>query len=267
MNIRIMIAMAIAAIAPVAAADTLSQALDTVGVYGEVATTPSSASVSDPYGSISANGDNTNGGVGITMTGVNQELWYTHLGADYAFGAPINGGSITGTLASGGSATGTGSAHVSGHSMAFNARIGKLFAIGEDAAVGPYLAYQYAQFKMGLDGYSANYSNNAVGGGVFGALAISSRLSMTGHLGYLAGVSASASAADYYGSYSAHNPPSSGVFQIGAKIDYRFDQDWGVFGGLDYDRYYASYSYVPYALNASATINDIRGIVGMAYHF
>ena len=151
--------------------------------------------------------------------------------------------------------------------MAFNARIGKLFGIGEDAAVGPYLAYQYADFKMGLDGITAGYRNNAVGGGVFGALALSSRLSMTGHLGYLAGVSASASATDYYGSYSAHNPPSSGVFQIGAKVDYRFDQDWSMFGGLDYDRYYASYSYVPYALNASATINDIRGIVGMAYHF
>ncbi|BBF66609.1 hypothetical protein AFERRID_28270 [Acidithiobacillus ferridurans] len=93
------------------------------------------------------------------MTGVNQELWYTHLSADYAFGSPINGGGITGTLAGG---SGTGSAHVSGHSMAFNARIGKLFAIGEDAAVGPYLAYQYADFKLGLDGITARYQNNAV---------------------------------------------------------------------------------------------------------
>ncbi|MDD2747799.1 MAG: hypothetical protein PHG39_09635, partial [Acidithiobacillus ferrooxidans] len=79
MNLRIMTALAIAAIAPVAAADTLSQALDTIGVYGEVAATPSSASASVPSGSVSANGGNTNGGVGITMTGVNQELWYTHL--------------------------------------------------------------------------------------------------------------------------------------------------------------------------------------------
>ena len=159
MNLRIMTALAIAAIAPVAAADTLSQALDTIGVYGEVAATPSSASASVPSGSVSANGGNTNGGVGITMTGVNQELWYTHLSADYAFGSPINGGGITGTLAGG---SGTGSAHVSGHSMAFNARIGKLFAIGEDAAVGPYLAYQYADFKLGLDGITARYQNNAV---------------------------------------------------------------------------------------------------------
>ncbi|MBU2720198.1 hypothetical protein HF563_12640 [Acidithiobacillus ferridurans] len=153
-NLRIMTALAIATLAPVAAADTLSQALDTIGVYGEVAATPSSASASVPSGSVSANG-----GVGITMTGVNQELWYTHLSADYAFGSPINGGSITGTLAGG---SGIGSAHVSGHSMAFNARIGKLFAIGEDAAVGPYLAYQYADFKLGLDGITARYQNNAV---------------------------------------------------------------------------------------------------------
>ena len=267
MSLRIMIALAIAAIAPVAAADTLSHALDTIGVYGEIAATPSNASAGTPYGSISANGGNTNGGVGITMTGVNQELWYTHLSADYAFGSPINGGTISGALNNVGTAPASGSAHVSGHSMAFNARIGKLFGIGEDAAVGPYLAYQYADFKMGLDGVTAGYRNNAVGGGVFGALALSSRLSMTGHLGYLARVSASASATDYYGSYSVHNPPSSGVFQIGAKVDYRFDQDWSMFGGLDYDRYYASYSYIPYALNASATINDIRGVVGMAYHF
>ncbi|MDD5576197.1 MAG: hypothetical protein PHP24_05065 [Acidithiobacillus sp.] len=258
-----MTALAIAAIAPVAAADTLSQALDTIGVYGEVAATPSSASASVPSGSVSANGGNTNGGVGITMTGVNQELWYTHLSADYAFGSPINGGTISGTLNNGGGAPASGSANVSGHSMAFNARIGKLFAIGENAAIGPYVAYQYADFKMGLDGYTAAYRNNAVGGGAFGALVVSSRLSVTGHLGYLAGVSASASAAGY----GANNPPSSGVLQIGAKADYRFDPDWSVFGGIDYDRYSASYSYVPYALNASATINDIRGIVGMAYHF
>ena len=151
--------------------------------------------------------------------------------------------------------------------MAFNARFGKLFAIGENAAVGPYLAYQYADFKVGLDGITAGYRNNAVGGGIFGALAMSSRWSVSGHLGYLAGVSASASAADYYGSYSAHNPPSSGVLQIGAKADYRFDSAWSLFGGINYDHYLASYSYTPYALNASATINDIRGIVGMAYHF
>jgi hypothetical protein len=147
--------------------------------------------------------------------------------------------------------------------MAFNARIGKLFAIGEGAAVGPYLAYQYADFKMGLDGYAAAYRNNAAGGGVFGAVVVSSNMSLTGHLGYLAGVSASASAAGY----SANNPPSSGVLQVGAKLNYRFDHDWSVFGGINYDRYSASYSYTPKALNASATINDVRGIVGMAYHY
>jgi hypothetical protein len=263
MNIRIMIALAMAAIAPSAAANTLSQALETIGVYGEGVSTPSSVSVTAPHGGVSANGGNTTGGLGITMTGVNKELWYIHLGADYAFGAPINGGTISGASNHVGTVTGAGSAHVSGHSMAFNARYGKLFAIGEDAAVGPYLAYQYADFKMGLNGYTADYRNNAVGGGVLGALVISSRLSMTGHLGYLAGISASSSAAGY----SASNPPSSGVLQVGAKVDYRFGQAWSVFGGIDYDRYTASYSYTPYALNASATINDIRGLVGMAYHF
>ena len=247
------------AIAPTVQADTLSHALNTVGVYGEVAVTPSSLNAhAAGGGSVTGNGGNTNGGVGIGMTGVNGNLWYTHLGADYAFGAPINGGTISGTLG-----TGSGSAHVSGHSMAFNARIGKLFAIGEDAAVGPYLAYQYADFKMGLDGYTAAYRNNAVGGGVFGAFVVSSNMSLTGHLGYLAGVSASGSAAGY----SANNPPSSGVLQVGAKLNYRFDHDWSVFGGINYDRYSASYSYTPIALNASTTINDVRGIVGMAYHY
>lgn len=255
------------AIAPTVQANTISQAINTIGVYGEVVSTPSSVSATDPYGSVSANGGNTTGGVGVTMTGVNKELWFTHLSADYAFGPPINGGTISGTLNNVSSASASGSANVSGHSMAFNARIGKLFAIGENAAVGPYFAYQYADFKAGLNSATARYRNNAVGGGVFGALVVSSRLSMTGHLGYLAGISSTASASDYYGSYSVKNPPSSGVLQIGAKVDYRFAQEWSVFGGLDYDRYTASYSYVPYALNANATINDIRGIVGMAYHF
>ncbi|MCL4527297.1 MAG: hypothetical protein M1492_12750 [Gammaproteobacteria bacterium] len=261
-----MTALVIAAVAPVAAAntlaDSLSHALDTIGIYGEVAGTPSSVTANTPQASLSANGGNTNGGAGIAMTGVNSQLWYVHLGADYAFGAPINGGTATGTI-NGITPTATQSAHVSGHSMAFNARIGKLFAIGNNAAIGPYLAYQYADFKWGLDGYTAAYRNNAVGGGVFGAVAIDPQITLTGHLGYLAGISASASAAGY----SAHNPPSSGVLQVGGKVDYRFDPAWSVFGGLDYDRYSASYSYTPYALNASATINDIRGIVGMAYHF
>ncbi len=258
------------AIAPTAQSDTLSHALshalNTVGVYGEVAATPSSLNAHAAGGaSVTGNGGNTTGGVGVTMTGVNQNLWYVHLGANYAFAAPFNGytGSSNVPIVNYYLPAQSASANVSGHSMAFNARIGKLFAVGQDAAVGPYLAYQYADFKMGLDGYTSAYRNNAVGGGVFGAFVVSSNMSLTGHLGYLAGVSASGSAAGY----SANNPPSSGVLQVGAKLNYRFDHDWSMFGGINYDRYSASYSYTPIALNASATINDVRGIVGMVYHY
>jgi predicted porin len=57
------------------------------------------------------------------------------------------------------------------------------------------------------------------------------------------------------------------VLQLGAKVDYQFSREFSVFAGLNYDRYSASYSYTPIALNASTTINDVRGIVGMAYHY
>ena len=245
------------AIAPTVQADTLSHALDTIGVYAEAVDTPSNVTASDVYGSETANGGNTTGGLGLQLSGVNRDWWFTHIGVNYAFGSPFNGGGVNGVV------NGNGSAHVSGHSMSFNLRFGKGFQIGQNALIGPYLAYQYAQFQSSLDGYSATYGNNGVGGGVFAADAVSNSLTVTGHIGYLAGVTATASAAGY----AASNPPSSGVLQLGAKIDYQFSREFSVFAGLNYDRYSASYSYTPIALNASATINDIRGIAGLAYHY
>lgn len=251
-------------LSPIAFAGTLGdfgQTQNLIGVYGQAVGTPSSVSASVPGASASASGGNTVGGVGVFANGINSNLWFMHLGFNYGAGAPINGGSWATTLGNG-SVNGAG--YVNGHSLQFNARLGKLFQVAPVWAVGPYLAYQYAGFRVGLNGVgSANYSNNAVGGGVELVTDTGGPFDISAHLGYLAGVSASASA----GGYSAHNPPSSGVLQIGAKGVYAFTNHFSAFAGIAYDRYNATYSYAPSAFTLSATINEVRGLVGVAYRY
>lgn len=244
-------------------AGSFGQTQNLIGIYGQVVGTPSSVSASDPKGSASASGGNTVGGVGVFANGVNKELWFTHLGFNYAAGAAISGGN-----ASDGHGSVSGSTSVNGHSMQFNARIGKFFVVAPSIAVGPYLAYQYANFKLGLNGVgNAAYDNNALGGGVEIATNTGGPFDVDAHIGYLAGVDASASATDANGTYSAHNPPSSGVLQLGAKGVYSFTPQFSAFAGVSYDRYHASYNYAPDAITASATINEVRGMVGLAYNF
>jgi hypothetical protein len=255
----IMVAAITAAAIPVAAsANALSSGLNSIGVYGQIVGTPSTVSASDPNGSITASGGNTEGGVGVTLSGVNSDLFFTHLGFDYGAGPAINGGSYTLYNKSGTAvASGSGSANVGGHTLQFNARLGKGFAIGENAMVGPYVAYQYGQFTEGLDGYKETYDNNALGGGLFAAVAATNEITLSGHVGYLAGISASAS--------GLTGTPSSNVLQVGGRADYRFDTRWSGFVGVAYDRYSASDSVN--GVNGNAHINDIRGIFGLAYHY
>jgi len=247
------------AIPAFASADSLSTGLDSIGVYGQIVGTPTTISASIPgYGSATASGGNTTGGIGVSATGVNQQLWFTHLGFNYAFGPAINSATATVYNASGNPiASGSGSVNDHGHSLQFNARLGKAFEVAHDVIVGPYIGYQYAQFSVGLDGYSASYGNNAVGGGIYAAMAPSSQITLSGHLGYLAGVSATAT--------DAKNTPSADDLQVGAKADYRFDSRWSGFVGVDYDRYSASDQVN--ATLGNAHINDVRGLVGMAYHY
>lgn len=229
----VMVATLLAAPA-LASADSLSTGLDNIGVYGQIVGTPTTISAGNS-GSVS--GGNTTGGVGISATGVNSQWWFTHLGFNYGAGPIVSNSSY----------------HSGGHSLQFNARIGKGFEVANDVIVGPYLGYQYTQFSFGLDGYSASYNNNALGGGIYGAVAPTSQITLTGHVGYLAGVSAN------------NGNPSANVLQIGAKADYRFDSEWSGFVGVGYNRYSASQQF--YATNVGLHVNDIRGIFGLAYHF
>ncbi|MGE4531667.1 MAG: hypothetical protein AB7C98_10140 [Acidithiobacillus sp.] len=250
--------LAVLAIPTVASANSLTAGLDNIGVYGQIVGTPTTLSATVPgYGSATASGGNTTGGIGVSATGINQQLWFMHLGFNYAFGPAIDGGSAKFTSADGVSESGSGSANDHGHSLQFNARLGKAFEVAHNVIVGPYLGYQYAKFSLGLDGYSASYGNNAFGGGVYAAMAPTNQITLSGHIGYLAGVSATATGATH--------TPSSDVLQVGAKADYRFDPNWSGFIGVDYDRYSASDQ-----VNASVGsvhINDVRGLVGMAYHY
>jgi len=141
--------------------------------------------------------------------------------------------------------------------LQFNARIGKGFAIGENAMVGPYVACQYGQFTESLDGYKETYDNNALGGGLFAAVAATNEITLSGHVGYLAGISASAS--------GVTGTPSSNVLQVGGRADYRFDSRWSGFVRVAHDHYSASDSVN--GVNGNAHINNIRGIFGLAYHY
>lgn len=231
-----------------ALAASFGQTQNLIGIYGQVTGTPSSVSASDANQSVSASGGNTSGGIGVFANGVNNQLWFVHLGFNYTDGPAISSSSVA----------------VNGHSMQFNARIGKLFPVAPAYAVGPYLAYQYANFKLGLNGIgNANYDNNALGGGLEIVTNTGGPFDLSAHIGYLAGVTASASA----NGYGANNPPSSGVLQMGAKGVYAFTPQFSAFAGVAYDRYHATYNYVPDAITASATINEVRGMVGLAYNF
>ncbi|WP_139110825.1 hypothetical protein [Acidithiobacillus thiooxidans] len=64
---------------------SFGQTQNLIGIYGQVVGTPSSVSASDP--SASASGGNTVGGVGVFANGVNSDLWFMHLGFNYAAGA------------------------------------------------------------------------------------------------------------------------------------------------------------------------------------
>ncbi|MBU2754213.1 hypothetical protein HFU84_02055 [Acidithiobacillus sp. CV18-2] len=262
---------ALAAIPSISMADDMvgsfGQTENLLGLYGQFVSTPSSVSASIPGASASASGSQTVGGMGVFANGINGQLWFVHLGFNYGFGAPLSGGSgsVVSVL---GNASASYHAKTYGHSLQFNARAGKLFQVSPTIAVGPYIAYQYADFYIGYDGLgTVKYGNNGLGGGVEVATNTGGPFDVSAHAGYLAGLSSTATATYQGNSYGAENPPASGIFQLGAKGVYAFSDDFSAFAGVNYDRYHATYSYAPYQLAAAATINEVRGMVGLAYHY
>ncbi len=233
-------------------ANILRDGLNSLGVYGQIVGTPSRVIAGNSYGSIIASGGNTTTGVGVAFNGANSEWWFAHLGFDYGVGPVLSGGTYTIYTPTGVKVAGGPSpTHVRGHSLQFNARFGKGFRIARNAIVGPYIGYQCAQFTLWVKGQSAAYVNNALGGGVYGAIAPTSRITVSGHIGYLGGIST--------------NAPGANVLQVGTKADYRFDSSWSGFVGVDYDNYSASGRMG--TGSRSIHVNAVRGIFGVAYHY
>ena len=233
-------------------ANVLRNGLDSLGIYGQVVGTPSHVTAGNAYGSITASGGNTTTGVGVAFNGANSEWWFAHLGFDYGVGPALNGGTYT-IYSPTGVKVGSGPSpsNISGHSLQFNARFGKGFQVAQNVIVGPYIGYQCAQFTLWVMGQSAAYVNNALGGGVYGAIAPTSRITISGHIGYLGGIST--------------NAPGANVLQVGTKADYRFDSSWSGFVGAYYDRYSASGRMG--TASRDIRVNDVRGIFGLAYHY
>ena len=212
---------------------------------------------STPNASERLSGRDTIGGIGAQFSGINRALWFIHFGLNYGFGPLAKGGTATGAI------NGSASGPVSGHSRTLNLRFGKGFRVSPGVIIGPYFAYQYAQFSAELGPYSLTYTNNGAGGGFYGAVAATKALTFLAHADYLVSTSTSAS----FSGTKIPNMPGAGVLQLGAKVDYRMTHDYSLFAGVEYDRYTASYT-VPFGTaHVNGKIQEIRGLVGLAYHY
>lgn len=245
-----------------ACASPLQHSLNYIGIYGEAIGTP------DSYNSFNtqdftqsfksmkpAAGGNTSGGVGVVLNGISHDNVLLHLGFNYGF-SPIIGDS-------------NGNTSNSGHSMAFNARLGKGFQFSPNLIVGPYIGYQYAQFKLGIGDNgnfgNATYNNNTIGGGLFLAMEPVQDLTLSAHAGYMVGISSNEKVNFSDLSVQPGGVPSANVFQVGGKLSYRFLPNVSGFIGVNYDRYLASKQFGP--INVKTRVNSLRGMVGVAYNF
>lgn len=235
----------------------LRHAINTNAIYGEAIANSSTLSASTSTASESLSGHDTIGGIGLQFSGINRALWFMHIGFNYGLGPLAKNGTATGAV------TGSAAGAVSGHSRALNLRLGKAFRLGPGVLVGPYLAYQYAQFTAELGANSLSYQTNGVGGGFFGALTVTKRLTLLAHAGYLVGASGSASVSGT----ALPGAPSAGVLQMGAKLDYGFAHVYSLFIGAEYDRYSASYTAASGTGSANGRIQELRGLMGIAYHY
>lgn len=244
------------ALAPLAHAG-LRHAVNANAVYGEGITNSSTLSASTTNASESWSGKDTIGGAGFQVSGLSRALWFIHIGFNYGFGPLAKGGTATGVV------NGTASGPVTGHSRALNLRFGKGFRIGAHVLLGPYVAYQYAQFTAELGSDSLTYANNGVGGGFFAVATATRALAFLGHVDYLVSASASASLSGT----PVQNMPGAGVLQVGVKMDYHMTEAYSLFFGTEYDRYSASYTAPSGVGSASGRIQELRGLIGIAYHY
>lgn len=235
----------------------LLRTLNTDAIYGQIVA--NSSTLSGAYGTTSErlSGIHTIGGIGAEVSGINKSLLFIRFGLNFGFGPLAKEGTATGVV------NASASAPVSGHSRAFNFRLGKGFLVGQDVLIGPYLAYQYAQFSDALGDASLTYTNNAVGGGFYGAIAASKTITVSAHAGYLVSFSPTASLSGT----DIPDMPGADVLQVGGKLDYRMTHSSSLFMGIDYDGYRGSYTYVTGTPTLSVNVDEIRGILGIAYHY
>ncbi|MEY2343203.1 hypothetical protein AB4090_14005 [Acidithiobacillus sp. IBUN Pt1247-S3] len=230
-----------------------------IGIYGQAIGSPESFNPINTQALAQSfrtknlvHGGNASGGVGVVLSGLTRDNVLLHLGFNYGFSPTISQVTSSG-----------------GHSLAFNARLGKGFNLERGLVIGPYLGYQYAQFNLDYDHgpYTAeeSYNNNAIGGGLFVAAEPLRDVTLSAHAGYLVGISETNRFHVSNLSVTSGRALSASVLQVGGKISYRFLPDLSAFVGMDYDRYMAGKHYGP--VDVRTRLNVLRGLVGLAYNF
>lgn len=186
----------------------VNYALNNLSVYGNI-------------GGITDHGGQTSGGVGVKASAYTDN-WLLSADWHHDFSSLF---AVPG-------ATGGGANFV-------NVKAGYLIPFSSNFAVGPYATYQYTRFSVNGpsgDG-SFHLTNNAIGGGLMGALA-AGPLSFVGHIGYLGGVSATYSYTDNGYRYAVSSSSGSlNVLSLGVQANYRVAGPWYLFTGFDWDRY------------------------------
>jgi hypothetical protein len=204
----------------------VGQVLNSVSVYGNL-------------NGVSNDGGQTTGGLGVKGS-----LWSNNLllSANYHhdFGSSFAIPDRTG-----------------GGNTGVNVKLGYIVPVSNTIAFGPYLAYQYQRWTVnGPDSSGFHLANNAIGGGGMVAASLGP-LTLTGNIGYLAGVSATYSYTQngYKDSFTTAQG-SDNVLQFGGQASLDIFGPVYAFAGLKWDRY----------MNHGA-LNVLQGNVGAGFSF
>ncbi|MCE5394672.1 MAG: hypothetical protein JJ693_08820 [Acidithiobacillus sp.] len=141
----------------------------------------------------------------------------------------------------------------SGSSTDINLQLGYGLPIGKSLIIGPYLGYQYLGLTEQVAGYPLTFGNNSLGGGIFAAWCPAPRWGVQGHVGYLAGVSASVRDSEGL----AIPLQAANLLDFGGEVDYRVSGPWMVFAGFHYAHY----------MEAGQNLNLLRGVFGAGLRF
>ncbi|MBN6741209.1 hypothetical protein JKG47_11815 [Acidithiobacillus sp. MC6.1] len=136
-----------------------------------------------------------------------------------------------------------------------NLKLAYLVPISKSLYVGPYLSYQYQNLNNNTEYLRLHNDNNAIGGGGYMAYG-AGPLTITGNVGYLAGVSASASFQGY-GMSASRSEPSSNVLQLGLQTSYQLSGPWYAFTAFKWDQYN----------NRGYSQDFLQGDLGLGYSF